>query len=297
MQVQVLSSAYKIQQRGNQCLPWNHRGWHGGGTSNNTHIGVEMCEPDCITYTSGDKFTCSDLAKAKAMVKRTYESAVELFAARCKEFNLDPLADGVIVSHKEGHAKGIASGHSDPEHLWNGLGMGYTMDGFRKAVKAAMNDEPTKPAEPTTKDESVKVPFLIKVANVSSNDVLNIRKTPSAKGVKTGSLAYNDPNSYTIVEVKNGWGKLKSGIGWICLKYTKTVTTTKTTSKPTKKEVKVGSTVRLKKGAKTFNGGNLASFVYERDHKVKQINVDRVVITYDGYVIAAVRKSDLTVVD
>ena len=31
-----------------QCLPWNHRGWHGGGSSNNTHIGVEMCEPACI---------------------------------------------------------------------------------------------------------------------------------------------------------------------------------------------------------------------------------------------------------
>ena len=65
---------------------------------------------------------------------------------------------------------------------------------------------------------------------------------------------------------------------------------------PVKKEIKVGSTVRLKKGAKTFQGGNLASFVYERDHQVKQINVDRVVITYNGIVVAAVRKSDLTVV-
>ena len=27
-----------------QCLPWNYRGWHGGGSSNNTHLGVEMCE-------------------------------------------------------------------------------------------------------------------------------------------------------------------------------------------------------------------------------------------------------------
>lgn len=36
-----------------QCLPWNHRGWHGGGSSNNTHIGVEMCEPACIKYTGG----------------------------------------------------------------------------------------------------------------------------------------------------------------------------------------------------------------------------------------------------
>ena len=31
-----------------QCLPWTMRGWHGGGSSNNTHIGVEMCEPYCI---------------------------------------------------------------------------------------------------------------------------------------------------------------------------------------------------------------------------------------------------------
>ena len=127
-----------------QCLPWNHRGWHcGTGTSgqsaNNTHIGVEMCEPACIKYTSGANFTCSDTATAKAVVTRTYNSAVELFAMLCKEYNLDPLADGVIISHKEGCARGIASNHGDPEHLWNQLGTGYTMDGFRKAVKAAMS--------------------------------------------------------------------------------------------------------------------------------------------------------------
>lgn len=64
-----------------------------------------------------------------------------------------------------------------------------------------------------------------------------------------------------------------------------------------KKEIKVGSTVRLKKGAKTYTGGNLASFVYNRDHKVKQINVDRVVITFNNIVVAAVKKSDLTLVE
>jgi len=131
-----------------QCLPWSHRGWHGGGASNNTHIGVEMCEPACIKYTSGSNFTCSDTATAKAVVKRTYDAAVELFAFLCKEYKLNPLADGVIISHREGHARGIASNHGDPEHLWNGLKMGYTMDGFRKAVAAAMNATEEKPAEP-----------------------------------------------------------------------------------------------------------------------------------------------------
>ena len=121
-----------------QTLPWNHRGWHGGGSSNNTHVGVEMCEPACIKYTSGSTFTCSDVTTARAVVKRTYESAVELFAKLCKDYNLDPLADGVIVSHKEGCKRGIASNHGDPEHLWNQLGLGYTMDTFRQAVKKAM---------------------------------------------------------------------------------------------------------------------------------------------------------------
>ena len=27
-----------------QTLPWNHRGWHAGGSANNTHIGFEICE-------------------------------------------------------------------------------------------------------------------------------------------------------------------------------------------------------------------------------------------------------------
>ena len=97
-----------------------------------------MCEPDCITYTKGANFTCSDVARAKTMVERTYKSAVELFAHLCKTYSLDPLADGVIIGHAEGNKRGVASNHADPEHLWKGLNLPYTMDGFRKDVKAAM---------------------------------------------------------------------------------------------------------------------------------------------------------------
>lgn len=55
-----------------------------------------------------------------------------------------------------------------------------------------------------------------------------------------------------------------------------------------------GSKVRVKSGAKTYTGGSLASFVYKRDHIVKEISGDRAVITYGGVVIAAVKISDLT---
>lgn len=59
--------------------------------------------------------------------------------------------------------------------------------------------------------------------------------------------------------------------------------------------IKIGSIVKLKKGAKTYDGVGLASFVYNRNHKVKEIKGNRVVITYDGIVVAAVKLSDLII--
>lgn len=123
-----------------QTLPWDYRGGHAGGSANDDTIGVEMCEPACIKYTGGANFTVaeSDLPLARKVALRTYNAAVELFAHLCTEYKLDPLAD--ILSHKEGGRRGIASGHVDPEHLWKGLGLDLTMDTFRKAVEAKMNE-------------------------------------------------------------------------------------------------------------------------------------------------------------
>ena len=61
--------------------------------------------------------------------------------------------------------------------------------------------------------------------------------------------------------------------------------------------IKAGSVVRVKQGAKTYTGGGLASFVYERDHVVSELNGDRAVITYGGVTVAAVRVSDLVLAD
>lgn len=52
--------------------------------------------------------------------------------------------------------------------------------------------------------------------HVSIKD-LNIRQGP---GVNYASNGFIKPGVYTIVEVKDGWGKLKSGAGWISLAYT-----------------------------------------------------------------------------
>lgn len=117
-------------------LPYNLRAWHCGGTANATHIGIEMTEPASITYTGGANWRDLDSAATEAHVRGTYAAAVELFAQLCEQYALDPLADGVIISHAEGAARGVASRHADPTHLWWAFGL--TMDGFRHDVAAAM---------------------------------------------------------------------------------------------------------------------------------------------------------------
>ena len=118
-----------------QVAPWDCRLMH-VGAANAYSIGVEMTEPDCIRYTGGATFVCSDRARAVAQVTGTYNTAVALFAQLCTQFGLDPNKD--IISHAEASAMGIGTDHADPEHLWRQLGMGYTMDGFRADVAAKM---------------------------------------------------------------------------------------------------------------------------------------------------------------
>lgn len=120
-----------------QTLPWTVQAWHCGGAANATHIGIEMTEPASIVYTGhGAEWRDLDPAATETHIKGTYAAAVELFAQLCAQFDLDPLADGVIISHAEGAARGVASAHADPTHLWREFGL--TMDGFRADVAAKM---------------------------------------------------------------------------------------------------------------------------------------------------------------
>ena len=120
-----------------QLLPWDFRGWHCGGSANNTHIGVEMTEPATIKYAGGASWTeTGNGENTKNHVLATYRYAVELFVYLCQQFGLDPMADGVIISHSEGCKRGIASNHGDVEHLWSKFGL--SMGQFRKDIKVVM---------------------------------------------------------------------------------------------------------------------------------------------------------------
>ena len=61
-------------------------------------------------------------------------------------------------------------------------------------------------------------------------------------------------------------------------------------------KIKVGDTVKVNKGAKDYNGGKLATFVYDNKYTVKEIKNDRAVISYNNVVVAAVNINDLSLV-
>ncbi len=67
--------------------------------------------------------------------------------------------------------------------------------------------------------------YIDSSANISTSyrvkitaDVLNVRKEPTTSSAIVTTVKRNEV--YTIVGEQNGWGKLKSGAGWISLAYT-----------------------------------------------------------------------------
>lgn len=79
---------------------------------------------------------------------------------------------------------------------------------------AALEAEPKKIEEPTAGEFEA---YKVKVTSAA----LNVRSGPSVNyGI---NMCIRDKGIYTIVEESDGWGKLKSGAGWINLDYTKRV--------------------------------------------------------------------------
>ena len=118
-----------------QTLPWNMRGWHAGGSANNTHIGFEICE---------DGLTDSSYFSA------VYKEAVELCVYLCKQYN---LTEKNIICHCEGYKQGVASNHGDVLHWWPKFGK--NMDTFRAAVKEGLASDT---ADTPVTDDTVETP-------------------------------------------------------------------------------------------------------------------------------------------
>ena len=157
-----------------QTLPWNRRGWHAGnGTSgksaNDTHIAFEICE-DALT--------------SATYFNKVYQEAVELTAMLCKQYNLNPLADGVVICHSEGYQRGVASNHADVMHWFPKHGK--SMDTFRSDVAKILGTSEDKPATEKPQEPSGYVTYTVRVGDTLSEIAEEYGTTVSALGSING---------------------------------------------------------------------------------------------------------------
>lgn len=86
------------------------------------------------------------------------------------------------------------------------------------SISSAINIKFLSVVNTTVKHSAISFkPYVVKI----TASALNIRKGPGMNYNIVGCIS--DCGAYTIVDESDGWGKLKSGAGWIALNYTKRV--------------------------------------------------------------------------
>lgn len=186
------------------CVGENHVAWHSGGTgaiTNENSIGIEHINSYIGDVNDPNTYLFDDA---------TLERGAKLVAEICLRYGLKPDAS-VIVPHRQ------ASATACPQTL--------DMADYIKRVQRYYNEMKNGTI---SNAETVQKPAISKTETTGSFKVrvsvtdLNIREEPSLKAKTKGKVK---PGVYTITETKSAdgyeWGKLKSGAGWIALKYTK----------------------------------------------------------------------------
>lgn len=187
--------------------------WHCGAKTyrhpecrNANSIGIEMCTKTTSSTSIADKnwyFEDATVAAAIALTKELMD-----------KYNIP--AENVLRHYDvTGKACPAPYVYNTGRHTWEAFQAAIAMKGESGQTAGTTQDEALKMAE--------KNAFLVKVESA----YLNIRKGPGTNYGKTGK--YTGAGTFTIVEVKSGdgsdsgWGRLKSGAGWISLDFAKRV--------------------------------------------------------------------------
>jgi hypothetical protein len=143
-------------------------------------------------------------------------------------FTVDVLVDGLnIRTSPNGNKSGKVTGKGKFTivKISNGWGLlkSYTakQDGWiylenasYVKIGATVAGSATPPAAP---QPASKFPYVVQV----TTGALNYRQGPGTNYKVNGTI--RDRGRYTIIDEQNGWGKLKSGAGWLSLAYTKKI--------------------------------------------------------------------------
>lgn len=177
------------------CVPDNRECWQ-VGNGNGYGVGIEICH-----------------AKNQADFNSAYETAVEFAAYYLKKKGWNTSH---LMSHHQATQRWGGSTHTDPDSYFAQFGKSWSQ--FVSDVNARMGSGTTSAPVSTQSQNVANTTGELKV-QVLIND-LYIRPTPGSEQHK----GFTGKGVFTITQVQNNWGKLKSGAGWIYIgnpSYTK----------------------------------------------------------------------------
>ena len=184
-----------------QGIPFNRNAWHAGdgssGLGNRYGIAVEIC----YSKSGGSKYTAAE------------ENAVYVMARLLYQYDLGIDA---LKQHADFSAKNCPHRIRD-EGRWNSVKsrVATVLNAIKNGqCSANLSSGTTTISSSDSPGESPSLPesnFTVKVIC----DELNIRKEASFTSQVVGTVKKGEV--YTIVEVSNGLGRLKSGVGWISM--------------------------------------------------------------------------------
>ncbi len=196
-----------------QCVEENDTAWHCGASSykhkecrNSNSIGVELC----VKKDANGKWYYTE---------ETKKAAIELFAYLMDKYGID--ASHVLrhydVTGKTCGEPDVRSGNK----VWSTFKSAIASYGKGAASSGTTSSGSSSSGSSSSGATTSSVPYTIQ----TTCDSLRIRAGAGTNYKVTGAINETaaQKKKYTIVEEKSGWGKLKSGAGWISLAYAKKV--------------------------------------------------------------------------
>lgn len=182
------------------CVEEKNRSWCSSSAANDQRaITIECASGLNEPYEMNDKVYQSLINLCVDICKRNGKKKLLWFADKNKSLNYIPKTDEMVLTVHRWFANKSCPG----DWLYNRLGDAATKVTARLGGASA-------PADTTHDTNYPAVPFTV---NVIIDD-LNYRSQPSMEG---DILGQTGKGIFTIIEVNNGWGKLKTDAGWIWL--------------------------------------------------------------------------------
>lgn len=183
------------------CVKEENRSWCSSSNANDQRaVTIECASDTSRPYAMNNSVYQSLINLCVDICKRNGKTKLLWFGDKTKTLNYSPKSNEMILTVHRWFANKECPG----DWLYSRL------DDLATQVTAKLGGS-SNSSSPSDNTSFPQTPFTVQVTVPD----LNIRTGAGTNYAATGK--YTGKGTFTITEVKNGWGKLKSGAGWICL--------------------------------------------------------------------------------